>query len=853
MALSQQTTYRLIGGGDARGLSGDARRVLPADPALDFYDACLRQHRATVDLVVDPDQVWDVETPGARPQGLHAHLKSASRERLVSLTDVLVVVSDDDWERAQQNHGARWTRHLAGALRASFEDWCTRGGIPRRNPHRPLGVRVVVDGSNDTFGQRLGLGPGEFITGLLPNLYSGPAVASRALISVMVNLPGEWEGYREVVRLYDDQDLLTLGNHWLDNFSHPALAAPALYRLQFHPDDGLVHLTSPDVAGEFSLTRHDGADGSSVYGIASGDGQVVAWLVLAVVEAPAPPAPTPVQVESFPTVDGRFEGDSAAPDDPTVADRPAPAAHATLPLESEPPVDDGYGSNEPAASTMAIPLVGPPASPGSVDGTPEPSLSDRDTLADRSLSDRDTLADPPARSEAPVVPPPPAVPPPPELPAGPQPEAKEVPARPATVEAAGIGGGLVAVREAGVLLQRVHFRDFMVGYEVYISATGDIGSDLPNPAATVQVVGRRVRLFAHVRGVKVSGVGVPVNAAAVLGTSTQIDVNGVVLDYHDLSAVRLKGWPYLGEIRRRGSNIHLPSGAVHKVGRDSACPVRLPDDSHHGNIIWRPEVDAGAVIRSRNGDIPKSRFTLDSIMVASQHAELDLSVQPPRIRNTAGSCFSFVRRGREGARSWIGLSRVQRPIGGHDTHLEAGDELYIGNCILRIDWAEGEQGTKPVEVPPPVAFSLADEPPVVPEDLPLPPPPLLPVPPVPDLPADFGPMAPPPLPASHRGPADTSPSSSATWVESASLEAPGSLADAAGLPGDSPPPPVVGPPALESELTNTPSGVPDLSFEPDQPPVEESVDDAWSPFGTYEDDPTELPVPRFLQKKGGGS
>jgi hypothetical protein len=28
-----------------------------------------------------------------------------------------------------------------------------------------------------------------------------------------------------------------------------------------------------------------------------------------------------------------------------------------------------------------------------------------------------------------------------------------------------------------------------------------------------------------------------------------------------------------------------------------------------------------------------------------------------------------------------------------------------------------------------------------------------------------------------------------------------------------------------------------------------SIDDAWSPFGQYTDDPTELPVPRFLQKK----
>ena len=40
--------------------------------------------------------------------GLHAHLAAASTERLTSLVDVLIIISDHDWERAQQNHGARW-------------------------------------------------------------------------------------------------------------------------------------------------------------------------------------------------------------------------------------------------------------------------------------------------------------------------------------------------------------------------------------------------------------------------------------------------------------------------------------------------------------------------------------------------------------------------------------------------------------------------------------------------------------------------------------------------------------------------------------------------------------------------
>ena len=37
-----------------------------------------------------------------------------------------------------------------------------------------------------------------------------------------------WTGYREVGRLYSDRVLFTLGSHWLENFQHPKLLAPAL-------------------------------------------------------------------------------------------------------------------------------------------------------------------------------------------------------------------------------------------------------------------------------------------------------------------------------------------------------------------------------------------------------------------------------------------------------------------------------------------------------------------------------------------------------------------------------------------------------------------------------------------------
>jgi len=789
MAMSSHTSIRLIGGSDARGLSGDARRVLPSDPALAFFDSCLRRHRTPADLVADPGQVWQVLGSVGRGMGLEAHLQAASRERLFSLSELLVVVSDADWARSVGNHGPRWMEHLKRSLHERFEAWCAHAGVSRRQPAPPVRFRVLVDGSSDTHGQRIGLGPGEFVTGLLPNLYAGPSPSSRPLISLMVHLPGEWEGYREVARLYEDQDLLTLGNHWLDNFSHPALVAPALYRLQYDPDGGLIHLTSPDVSGGYTLTRHDASDEASVYGLVRGDGHVVAWLVLAVVDTSASPAPEAVgptaplrsSAGGAPTwQDGADGGTEPFPRPPHDETRPHPGDSG--PVEAEEPT---------LSDVETMPTV--PASSEAVD---EVSSG---LVADASAED---------------------------------PEDVVTPRMVGTARAAGVEGGLVTVREAGVLLQRVHFRDVMLGYEVYISATGEVGSDLPDPAATVQVVGRHVRLFAHRPGVRVAEQEVPVHSAVVLGASTQLDIAGVVLDYHDRKEVCLRGWPYLGEIRRPGANIHLTRGGTHAVGRDPQARVRLPDDSHHGNIIWRPEVDGGATIRSRNGEIPKARFTLDSIMVASHHAELDLTAEAPRLLNTANHCFSFVGRPGATEHTWITLSRQQRALGTHETFLQPGDELYIGNCILRVDWADEEAPTRPSLQPPPMSFSMAEDAPDVPLERFLPPLPTAPIPPLPPL---VEPTVPPPDGEPRPSLLDEESETAPTWDT-----------DPTTLPDGEEPPPFVPVTPTDSIFEEDSIGISPLRPVPDA-----SVEEAWSPLSEpwldgSDDDPTAVPLPRLM-------
>lgn len=827
MALSEETSIRLIGGGGTHGLSGDVDRVLPADPALDFFSACLRRHNVAGDLVDDPDQIWSADGNPARPGGLSAHLASSSRERVEGLSDLLVIVNSEDWRRAAMEIGVRWGREVVQTLQARVEDERVRMGLA--TGLRPVGVRLLADGSGPMQGHSLGLEPGELVTGLLPNLYDGPALGSRALVAVHLNLPGVWTGYREVARLYDDQDLLTIGSHWLDNYAHPGLEIPALYRLQYTPDEGLVHLASPDTGGSYRLQHHADPSGSSVYAVQRKDGTVLAWLVLAIIEEPAAPAPAPVP-SSRPSLVGLTLGEDApvpvvVEESPTVDPLGAPEE----PLLAQPTIDLGFDDPEPEPAAPEPREPGPDAGELSrdawvenddLDGVPEPLP-------------RDATAAPEPDSAA-AVPPPTNQAEPPVAPRDDDAGQVSTPMRRA-VRAAGLDEPLYTLRELGVLLQRVHFRDIMRGYEVYIGAGGELATRMTAPAATVRVEGSRVRLVANRLGVEVAGLPVPPGAAAVLGGEEEISVGPHRFAWRDLRQVRMRGWPYLGEFRRRAGAVHLTGGAVHGIGRDPAARVRLPDDPHNSNILWRPEVDAGAVIRAKNGELPKSRFTLDSIMVATHHVEVDLNGEVPVVRSVARHCYSFIRRDTPDGQRIIALSRTQRPTGEIEAQLMPGDDLLVGNCVFELDWtaASSDPTELPVGRPPPVVFLGEDHGQDGPLDdqvgaatasgsgVELPPlaelPRLaeLPPPPPPAVSADDPtslPAAPPPPVLMDSDEADSlafDPVPTMGWR--ASLDG---SSDPTGLPGRAPPPPVK------------------IS---DAPALDDPEGEDWSPFHTLDD------------------
>ncbi len=608
MAQISDWISRLFGSGSAQGLSGEA-----ADQALDpstYFNSRLRKHHTQGDLVEDPFLIWSA--------GMKAHLQARREEGTADFTDVLVIVSEEDHARSMGQVSEPWTDTAARVLQQQFQALTQDEGYDLLFGARGLRFRILQDGHAAMVGNGFELQAGQFITGLMPNHYTGPIRTSRPVIAVHLNLPDVWEGYREVGRLYNDQVVFTLGNHWLDNFSHFTLQEPALYRLQQYLDGSFVHIIDPDQRDRYSVVSQD-EGGANVLTIVDQNGEAIAHLVLALLDSVVPEAGDPDDISL-----GQIEADqdAVANDGQPRIQLPTPA-----PMSLEESLDRGMDS---------LFRLGHGSK----------------TIVPESLQER-----------------------------------------------------IFTLRERGALLQKVHFRKFMQGYDVYVASNGSLTTSGADRAATFQVRADKVSLLVHRADVLVNGRPVPIERAMPLYSTTTVQVGPHTLEYQDLSGSRTEpGWPYLGQILRPASSTHLVFGGSYRIGRDRRCKVQLPDEPQNDNIAWLPSLTHGATIRARSGDIPKSRFYTDSIMVASEHAEVDLTTSP-RVTSIARHCYTYVRRGGQ----IIALTPAKQS-GTREEELRTGDQLLVGNCLFEVSYPPEDGQLPEISAPPPpklTAESLA--------------------------------------------------------------------------------------------------------------------------------------------------
>lgn len=228
--------------------------------------------------------------------------------------------------------------------------------------------------------------------------------------------------------------------------------------------------------------------------------------------------------------------------------------------------------------------------------------------------------------------------------------------------------------ERAFLLQRIHFREEMVGYHVELDRRGEVGPGVPDPIARIEVVEDRVAVVSLSRDLAVDGAPLqPDQKMALRGNEHRITWRDGETTFRPMRRVGDRRWPYVGRLDSPRRSTPLPEGDVWTIGRDSQrCDVPLPDRDLRTNIRWRDGRTEGPV-QVQGGRVERGRFRTDAICVASRAASIDLT-GVPSLENLSERCPVHIVRGPE----------VIRLKNGSCVPLRAGDELLIGNQAFRL-------------------------------------------------------------------------------------------------------------------------------------------------------------------------
>ena len=264
----------------------------------------------------------------------------------------------------------------------------------------------------------------------------------------------------------------------------------------------------------------------------------------------------------------------------------------------------------------------------------------------------------------------------------------------------------LTLRETGVLLQKIHFSRFMTGYNVYLRRDGTISTYADDPLLTIEVRRRSIRVVPHEQGASVGSIPLERDEPYALAGDGVVRIADQTLNLADLQHHRGQtGWPYLAEVQQASSSFYLDWGETHCIGRTPGSRITLPDQADNDNIIWKPEVGDGATILMRTGDVPKSRFYTDSIMVASEHAMVVFEDDQPFLKCNARHCFAFIRRDGEVHTLHPTTSKEEPKM----LPLVAGDEILIGNSLFEVHFGHQASPQAPI-VPTAVRFAKGNDP-----------------------------------------------------------------------------------------------------------------------------------------------
>jgi len=226
------------------------------------YNDCFLRHRADGDFVRNPEYLWSPGPYWAARGGFDQHIRRLADQLGGAVySDALLVLHPEDHARTRASLLRSWETAAANELADCWLRLVESEGWALVMPGRSFHLRVLADG--DPALGTIGLEPGEFATGLFPNLHLGPDEHAVPLVEVFV--ADERGRFDSVGTLWSDQLAFSLGAHPLDNASPPGLDDSAIYTVHRLPgQDGLHHRLGAGVADRLMLRTGSARGGDTV-------------------------------------------------------------------------------------------------------------------------------------------------------------------------------------------------------------------------------------------------------------------------------------------------------------------------------------------------------------------------------------------------------------------------------------------------------------------------------------------------------------------------------------------------------------------------------------------------------------
>ncbi|MEC7987428.1 MAG: hypothetical protein VX278_19825 [Myxococcota bacterium] len=232
------------------------------------------------------------------------------------------------------------------------------------------------------------------------------------------------------------------------------------------------------------------------------------------------------------------------------------------------------------------------------------------------------------------------------------------------------------LQPCGHLFQKVHFSQWMKGYRTYLHRGYHFSSRKEKAIGVFRVEGTDIFFESFRPPCFVNGKILSSQKELLLEAGMEINCSGLRLTFHKHGLINNRNWPYIGAVHFSNKPKILDYGFKYTFGRSANCDIPLANEATADNIDWLPAFANTAQLPQKNGSIPKTSFSTDAVMVALEHALLNLK-SDPSLMSLSNRCPSFVRR----KKKIFPLNKA-----GLKHPLLAMDELLIGNDIYELQF-----------------------------------------------------------------------------------------------------------------------------------------------------------------------